>query len=136
MVANDRKRIVIDLDGTLCGPPLVKGDYSTCPPISEVVAALARYRADGFYVIVATARQMRTHANNVGAINAHTLPAVIEWLGRHAIPYDEIHVGKPWCGYEGFYVDDRSIRPDEFARLSHEEVLALVHGTTALGQTA
>jgi capsule biosynthesis phosphatase len=50
------------------------------------------------------------------------------WLDRHQVPYDELHVGKPWGGKGGFYVDDKAIRPDEFTRLSYEEILAIVEG--------
>jgi capsule biosynthesis phosphatase len=69
---------------------------------------------------------MRTHENNVGKITAHTVPIIIEWLQKHDIPYDEIFVGKPWCGHEGFYVDDRAIRPDEFVRMSKSEIDTLL----------
>ncbi|MNW19162.1 hypothetical protein D3C71_2190280 [compost metagenome] len=51
---------------------------------------------------------------------------IIDWLKKHNVPHDEIYVGKPWCGHEGFYVDDKSIRPDEFAKLSYEEIKRLV----------
>ena len=70
---------------------------------------------------------MRTHQGNVGLINVHTLPVITDWLRRHDIPYDEIHVGKPWCGHDGFHVDDKALRPDEFVRMSHEEIAALLH---------
>lgn len=69
---------------------------------------------------------MRSFGNSVGKINAFTLPVIIDWLARHDIPYDEIHVGKPWCGEDGFYVDDRAIRPDEFSALGYDEVRALL----------
>ena len=46
----------------------------------------------------------------------------MEWLQRHEVPFDEIYVGKPWCGHEGFYVDDKAIRPDEFAKLSYDQI--------------
>ncbi|HGX0587059.1 TPA: capsular biosynthesis protein, partial [Escherichia coli] len=36
--------------------------------------------------------------------------------------YDEVIVGKPWCGNKGFYVDDRALRPSEFARLNLQEI--------------
>jgi capsule biosynthesis phosphatase len=48
------------------------------------------------------------------------------WLDRHGIPYDELHVGKPWPGRGGFYVDDKAIRPEEFVGLSYQEILAIV----------
>ena len=119
------KVIVIDLDGTLTHdePEL---DYAERRPRLDVIARLREYRAEGFRIAVHTARNMRTYEGNVGLINVHTLPKVMAWLDRHGVPYDEIVVGKPWCGHDGFYVDDKAIRPDEFVRMSHAEVLALV----------
>ncbi|MFB2351434.1 hypothetical protein ACETUS_30055, partial [Priestia megaterium] len=77
-------------------------------------------------IIICTARNMRTHGGQLGKINALTLPIVLDWLARHDIPYDEIHVGKPWCGTGGFYVDDKAVRPSEFATLTYEEIRALL----------
>ena len=54
------------------------------------------------------------------------MPGIISWLEKHNVPYDEIHVGKPWCGFNGFYVDDKSIRPSEFVSLSYEEIMVLL----------
>lgn len=119
------KVIVIDLDGTLTHdePEL---DYADRRPRLDVVERLREYRAEGFRITVHTARNMRTYEGDVGLINVHTLPKVLAWLDRHDVPYDEVLVGKPWCGHQGFYVDDKSVRPDEFVRMSHAEVLALV----------
>jgi capsule biosynthesis phosphatase len=69
---------------------------------------------------------MRTYEGNVGKINIHTLPVITKWLTEHDVPFDEILVGKPWCGNEGFYVDDKALRPDEFTRLSFEEISELL----------
>lgn len=119
------KRLVFDLDGTLTlDEPGVS--YLEKRPNPEVVAGLRKYQADGFTIVIATARNMRTFNGSVGKINAFTLPDVVTWLAANGIPYDEIHVGKPWCGFEGFYVDDKAIRPSEFARLSYEEILRLL----------
>jgi len=119
------KRLVIDLDGTLT----LDGDgepYAEKAPNLVVVAQLRRYREDGFTIIIATARNMRSFNGSIGLINARTLPGIIDWLARHDIPYDELHVGKPWCGGQGFYVDDRAIRPDEFCTLSLAEIHELL----------
>ena len=116
--------IVMDLDGTLTveepGVP-----YADLKPNMDVVAKLREYSTQGFKVAIYTARNMRTHAKSIGRINALTLPDIIQWLQRHDIPFDEVHVGKPWPEAGGFYVDDRAIRPDEFVKLSHAEIMAL-----------
>jgi capsule biosynthesis phosphatase len=118
--------IVIDIDGTLCP---VKGPderYDELQPIAAVLDRLRAYKAEGFHIILFTARSMRTHGGNVGRINATTAKRAMAWLDRHDVPYDEIHFGKPWQGKGGFYVDDKAIRPDEFVSLSYEAICALV----------
>lgn len=119
------KRLVIDLDDTLTVRS-VSTDYANAPVREDVAERVRAYKAQGFEIIISTARNMRTYKGNVGLINVHTLPSIIAWLDRHAIPYDEIVVGKPWCGTEGFYVDDRAVRPDEFARLTPAEIRRLL----------
>lgn len=118
------KTIVIDLDGTVTLDS--DADYLQKPVNHEVVEACKAYKEKGFNIVVCTSRNMRTYEGNVGKINVHTLPSIIAWLDKHGVPYDEIHVGKPWCGYEGFYVDDKAIRPSEFANLSYDEIMALL----------
>lgn len=119
------KRLVVDLDGTITVDD-PKKDYSEKEPNLELIAKLRDYAQAGFEIVIQTARNMRTYENSVGKITAHTLPVVIDWLRLHNVPYDEIHVAKPWCGTDGFYVDDRSIRPDEFINLSLEEIHCLL----------
>ena len=118
------KRLVIDLDDTLT----VAGsrDYANVPVRADVVEKLKEYKARGFEIVIMTARNMRTFEGAVGKINVHTLPVILEWLDRHAVPYDEVVVGKPWCGTEGFYVDDKALRPDEFVSLGYEDVKTLL----------
>ena len=115
---------MIDLDGTLTEKKT--SDYEGVRPNIAVVEMLRNYKNDGFEVVIATSRNMRTYEGNVGKINVHTLPTIIDWLNRHDVPYDEIIVGKPWCGFDGFYVDDKSIRPSEFASMSYAEIRALL----------
>lgn len=119
------KRLVFDLDGTITHDA-VDLPYPLKTPNLKIVELIRVYKNLGFEIIIMTARNMRTHNNSVGIINAKTLPVIIEWLNRHEIPYDEIHVGKPWCGSEGFYVDDKAIRPDEFINLTYEEIRRLI----------
>ncbi len=123
------KRLIIDLDGTLTLPDDGRS-YADKEPNLPLIARLREYKASGFEVAIHTARNMRTYNNSVGKINAHTLPIIIEWLQRHDVPYDEIFVGKPWCGGDGFYVDDRAVRPSEFISLSFEQIQALIGSQT------
>ena len=91
-----------------------------------VVEKLKEYKSLGFTIVISTSRNMRTYKGNLGEINKNTLPIIIEWLNKHHIPFDEIYMGKPWCGFEGFYVDDKAIRPNELVDLSYEEIQKLI----------
>lgn len=119
------KRLVFDLDGTLTHDD-ASVDYAERRPNLAMVEKLRTYRDQGFEIVICSARNMRTYAGDLGKINAHTLPVILDWLIRHAIPYDEVHVGKPWCGTEGFYVDDKAVRPSEFLAMTHDEIHALL----------
>ena len=118
------KRIIMDLDDTICQTE--NGDYVNSKPVPEVIEKMHEYKNLGFEIAINTSRNMRTYEGNTGKITANTLPIILKWLSQHNVPYDEIYVGKPWCGMEGFYVDDRSIRPDEFVKLSFEEIKNLM----------
>ena len=119
------KAIVIDLDGTLTvdDPSL---SYADRQPRREVIEKLASYREQGYRIVVQTARNMNSYSGNLGLINVHTLPVILEWLGRHGVPFDEVVLGKPWCGVDGFYVDDKAVRPDEFVALEPAALRRLV----------
>lgn len=119
------KRLVVDLDDTLTLSDETLS-YTMKEPNLALIAKLREYERDGFEIIIQTARNMRTFQQSIGKINAQTLPGIIEWLKKHDVPYSEIHVGKPWCGTEGFYVDDRAVRPREFVRLSRGEIDGLL----------
>jgi capsule biosynthesis phosphatase len=121
-VINEDKTLVLDVDGTLCPTKAAGESYADLVPDPAMVERLRWYREQGYYVILQTSRNMRTYKGNVGLINANTLPELVEWLRRHDIPHDELHVGKPWAGHEGFYVDDRAVRPAEFLELEPREI--------------
>lgn len=118
------RRLIVDLDETLTlhGGP----DYTNAIPNLPLIEKLHHYKKLGFEIAINTSRNMRTYGGNVGKINAHTLPVALDWLRRHGVPFDEIYVGKPWCGHDGFYIDDRSVRPSEFIGHSYDELLLLI----------
>lgn len=118
------KRIIIDLDDTIC--TTLNGDYKNAMPKHDVIEKIKEYKLMGFDIVINTSRNMRSYDGNVGKINANTLPIIIDWLDKHNVPYDEIYTGKPWCGFDGFYVDDKAIRPDEFTLMSYDEIKKII----------
>ncbi|WP_429080625.1 HAD-IIIC family phosphatase [Aeromonas bivalvium] len=118
------KKIILDLDNTISFKCNL--EYSDAIPNKKLIEHIKKYRDNGFYIVIFTARNMKTHSGNVGKINIHTLPIIMEWLNKHDVPFDEVIVGKPWCGADGFYVDDRAIRPSEFCSMSFDEINKLL----------
>lgn len=114
------KVLVFDVDNTLSKTD--NGNYAESLPIMDVLNKLKEYSKNGYYIILYTARNMRKYNGNIGKISAYTLPILIDWLNKWEVPYDEIRIGKPWCE-NGFYVDDKNIRPDEFLSKSYKEIL-------------
>ena len=134
------KRLIIDLDHTLCVPqdgadqgadPAAK--YKAALPRRDVIEQVRRYREDGFAVVIHTSRNMRTYAGDVEAIRANTLPVILDWLAAHDVPFDDVIVGKPWCGFDGFYIDDRAVRPSEFVAKTYDEIVALMDAERIAG---
>jgi capsule biosynthesis phosphatase len=122
---NKSKVLVIDVDGTICYTKN-GSEYSELKPRQDIIEKIIEYKKAGFYIIISTSRNMNTFDNNIGLINMHTAPVVLEWLNKYSIPFDEIHYGKPWCGFDGFYIDDKTIRPSEFLKLSRKEIKNLL----------
>jgi capsule biosynthesis phosphatase len=118
------KRLIVDLDNTISFT--IKGDYVNSKPIEQTINMLHKYHDDGWEIVINSSRNMRTYEANVGKINIYTLPNIINWLNKYNVPYDEIIVGKPWCGYDGFYIDDKAIRPSEFHNMNESEIHQLL----------
>jgi capsule biosynthesis phosphatase len=103
-------RFCFDLDNTLVTSPSIPGDYSSVLPIDRNISFLKKVKAAGGYVIIYTARRMRTHAGNTSAVVADVAQVTIQTLQEFGIPYDELAFGKPWAQ---FYIDDLAISADE-----------------------
>ena len=114
------KNIIIDLDGTLTED--IEASYIDKPARMDIIEKLQEYRAMGFHITISTSRGMRSYGGDIGKINVNILPDILEWLNKHEVPYDSVVVGKPWCGFDGFYIDDKAIRPSEFANMSYQEI--------------
>lgn len=118
--------LVVDIDGTLCDVKTGTQTYADVAPRLDMIEKLREYQAKGYRILLYTARNMKSYRNNLGMINKHTAPVLLDWLARWDVPYDEILFGKPWPRTKGFYIDDRAIRPDEFLRLSEQEIHELL----------
>lgn len=113
---------IFDIDGTICPIKTKEEQYEDLVPYSNIVEKMKEYKNGGAKIVLFTARNMNSYAGNIGMINANTAKILLAWLEKWNIPYDEIIYGKPWPGHFGFYVDDRSVRPDEFLKYSTEEL--------------
>lgn len=119
------KKLIVDIDMTLTKGKGAIG-YEDAIVNEELVIKLKEYKEQGFTIVLNTSRNMNSYNDNIGLINKNTLPTIITWLEKNDIPYDEIYVGKPWCGHDGFYVDDKAIRPSEFINKTYEEIVELL----------
>ena len=125
-MSQSERSLIVDIDGTLC-PIKASGDtYESLVPYSDIIESLREYQAEGFRIVLYTARNMRTHDGNLGLINKFTAPVLLKWLDHWQVPYDEILFGKPWPGSDGFYLDDRSVRPGEFLTHDHQGLLDII----------
>ena len=103
-------RFCFDLDNTLVTSPKIKNDYSSVDPIERNIEYLKSLKKSGAYIIINTARRMRTHKGNVGAVVADISKTTIDTLSKYEIPYDELIFGKPWAHH---YIDDLAISADK-----------------------
>ena len=113
---------VVDIDGTLCPIKTKEQQYEDLKPYPQMVDKLREYKDQGARIVLFTARNMNSYGGNLGQINVHTAKVLLAWLDKWNIPYDEILYGKPWPGHHGFYVDDRSVRPDEFLKYDLDQL--------------
>lgn len=118
------KNLIIDLDGTLT----IDDDlpYIDKRPNLPLIERLREYKTQGFSIVIFTSRAMRSYNGDIEQIRANALPTILSWLKKHSVPFDEVIIGKAWCGFSGFYVDDRAIRPSEFVNLSPNEISELL----------
>lgn len=117
---------IFDIDGTLCPIKGKDEKYEDMVPYPEMIEKLKYYKDNGAKIILYTSRNMNSYNGNLGLINKNTAPLLHEWLKKWDIPYDEIVFGKLWPGHKGFYVDDRTVRPDEFLKHTPEELEEIV----------
>jgi capsule biosynthesis phosphatase len=100
-------RICIDLDGVICELRGNNQGYSNLKPVEGAIEKIKALKNEGHYVIIYTARRMKTHKSNKGKILADVGKTTLDWLAKYEVPYDEIYFGKPWAD---IYIDDNAFR--------------------------
>lgn len=110
-------RIVIDLDGTICPIKQPNQSYEELKPLPQAVEKIRQLRAEGHYIIIQTARHMKTCDGNVGLAVRKIGKLTLEWLDKNGIEYDEIYFGKPNAD---IYIDDRALRFDGWEKIDSE----------------
>lgn len=113
---------IFDVDGTLCPIKKPEENYADLVPYEDMVLKIREYKEKGARIVLFTSRTMRTYKGDIDLILKNTAPVLEAWLKKWDIPYDEIIYGKPWPGKKGFYVDDRTIRPEEFINCDIEKM--------------
>jgi len=81
--------------------------YGDLLPIEGAVESLVLLRSQGHYIILFTARHMKSMNSNLGLVVATQGQVMLDWLRIHGFVYDEIYFGKP---YADVYIDDLALR--------------------------
>lgn len=119
--------IIFDIDGTICPIKKPEEEYIELIPYKEIIDKIKELKKSGYKIILFTARNMRTYQGNIDLILKNTKPILETWLEKWQIPYDEIIFGKPYPGKEGYYVDDRTIRPKELLEMNDLDLKKLMN---------
>jgi len=102
---NSKLRICFDLDGTICYTKKENEKYEDVLPIPGAIETIKNLKKEGWYIVISTARNMRTYEHNIGQVNAFQTKIIVDWLNKWEIPFDELWQ-KP---HVSIFVDDKAI---------------------------
>ncbi len=100
-------RIMIDIDGTISELKKSGQSYAEVRANNQAVAKIKALKEAGHYIILQTARHMKTCHGDQGQVLAKIGKQTLDWLELNHIPYDEIYFGKPFADV---YIDDLAHR--------------------------
>ena len=109
-----KNKLVIDLDDTIsfCHDR----DFENASPNLEVIAKLNTLYAAGWHIEVRTARGSLSVGGTAAQRAARYAASITAWLRAHGVRYHTLSFEKPLAT---LYVDDKAMRPDEFAALQY-----------------
>ncbi len=110
------KRIVCDIDDTIsfCDDR----DWENAKPNISVIKKINSMYNDGWEIFLHTARgSISCETANESALKYRTI--IENWMQEHNVSYHKLIFGKPLGTY---YVDDKSLTPDDFVSLDIEQL--------------
>lgn len=112
--------LVVDLDDTItCEEPGVA--YPDKKPNLPIIEKMREFFDAGWEIIIFTSRRMDTFGSNEALVIGNIGGTTFEWLKKHNVPYTGVRFGKPYAK-NGFYIDDKALRPDEFLTLNPHQI--------------
>ena len=110
-------RICIDLDGVIAELKKENETYFDVKPIDGSIEKIKKLKENGHYIIIYTARHMKTCDGNVSKVLAKIGKITLDWLDKYKVPYDEIVFGKPWAD---IYIDDNGFRFESWDKINDD----------------
>ena len=108
-----KDKLIVDLDNTITIDSS-SSDYQTKLINQDVALAIKNAATLKMETIIFSSRNMRTHNGDLKKIESLTRPIAENWLKKNNLDYSELILGKPWCGKEGWYIDDKNLNIEEF----------------------
>ena len=112
-------RICIDLDGVIAKIKQPDQNYSEVDVVDGAVDYVNKLKSEGHYIIIFTARHMKTCNGNLSLVVKKIGKITIDWLEKHNIPFDEIQFGKPYAHY---YIDDNAVRFNKWDQIQIDNI--------------
>ena len=100
-------KLCIDLDGVICRLKKEGETYDQLLPVDGAPEKLRALKEAGHYIIINTARHMKTCQGNLGMVGSRIALITLKWLEQYNIPHDEVYFGKP---HADIYIDDNAFR--------------------------
>lgn len=119
-------RICLDIDGTICENISVNKWYNDVEPLPGAVESLKRLKEKNYYIILQTARHMKTCNGNEGRVLVMGAKLLFDWLEKWEIPYDEVYFGKP---HADLFIDDKGVKHRDW-ETTEKIILEFANGKT------
>lgn len=113
---NHSKRIVFDFDDTISFTK--NRDWENAEPNLKLINRINSLFESGWQIDIFTARGSISCASRAEADKKYR-KGIEEWLAKHKVKYHNLSFDKPLANY---YVDDKSLTPDEFLKINFQQL--------------